>query len=396
VENRTSQFIGRSDTSNSFHEYFSGDLDDLRIYRVNLSASEIGSVYAETNSSLVYTIEGLNNPTSFSATGLPTGLSLNPSTGEISGHSTSIGDHNVTIIASNLSGSSPSKTLTLTIGASKPIIETNYPVTRESDLLGWFKFDETSGTTASNYGTKGSAALLAGGATFSTSEKKFGSSSLNIPTGNMGAYAQVTNPIDLSGNPFTLSVWFKKLYGTGAFRTLTRDNSSNYHHVIINNGTDNLGTWGWVDSGYDLPTSTSASSWNHLVVSFDGTTGKFYHEGNFVGSVNADRSSNIYSIGNYQGGGQRFAEYLDDFRVYGVALTANEAAAVYGEGNGDLFAVNSGSTSATATVTLKETGGANVSMDIFYGSVDKGATTAGWDANTSLSGIKVRDKLLLE
>ncbi|MBT5915795.1 MAG: LamG domain-containing protein, partial [Opitutae bacterium] len=272
---------------------------------------------------------------------------------------------------------------------------TNYPVTRESDLLGWFKFDETSGTTASNYGTKGSAALLAGGATFSTSEKKFGSSSLNIPTGSTGAYAQVTNPIDLAGNPFTLTVWFKKLYGTGAFRTLTRDNSSNYHHVIINNGTNNLGTWGWVDSGFDLPTSTSASSWNHLAVSFDGTTGKFYHEGNFVGSVNANRSSNIHSIGNYSGGGQRFAEYLDDFRIYGVALSSNEVATVYGEGNGDLFAVNSGSTSATATVTLKETGGANVSMDIFYGTVDKGATVTGWDANTSLSGNQSAGQITL-
>ena len=57
------------------------------------------------------------------------------------------------------------------------------------------------------------------------------------------------------------------------------------------------------------------------MVSFDGTTGKFYHEGNFVGSVNANRSSNIYAIGNYQGGGQRFAEYLEDFQIYGVALT---------------------------------------------------------------------------
>ena len=130
---RSVQYIGRS--ADSTHAYFAGDLDEVRLYRIALSASEVNEVYSETNSTTWYTITGNNNPTSFSATGLPSGLSVNPDTGEISGHTTSAGDHNVTVTASNLSGSD-SKVITLTVNAAKPLMETAYTVTRQSDLLG--------------------------------------------------------------------------------------------------------------------------------------------------------------------------------------------------------------------------------------------------------------------
>ena len=382
--NRSIQYIGRSGTSS--HGYFAGDMDEMRLYRIALSASEVNEVYSETNSTTWYTIAGNNNPTSFSATGLPSGLSVNPDTGEISGHTTSAGDHNVTVSASNLSGSD-SKVITLTVNAAKPLMETAYTVTRQSDLLGWLKFDETTGTTATNYGSEGSSATLKSGATFSVTEKKFGASALNLPTASTGAYAELTTPIDLP-NEFSFSVWFKKLYGTGGYRTLTRDNSSGYHHVIIKTGTNDLGTWSWSDSGYDLPTTTSASSWNHLVATFDGTNVKFYHDGSYVGTSSGDRSSNLFAIGNYQGGGQRWAEYLDDFRTYGVTLSASEVSSIYGKGNGDVFPVTAGSSYATASPTLLETGGADVTISAFYGTSDKGATETGWDSNVTLSGAQ--------
>ncbi len=75
--------------------------------------------------------------------------------------------------ASNLSGSN-SKVITLKVNPAKPLLETAYTVTRQSDLLGWLKFDEGSGTTSTNYGSEGSAATLKNGATFSLTEKKFG------------------------------------------------------------------------------------------------------------------------------------------------------------------------------------------------------------------------------
>ena len=379
---RTPQYIGRSDASNNF-DYFAGDLDEVRLYKVALSADEVSAVYSETNGTTWYTVAS-NSGTDYSATGLPSGLSINPTTGEISGHTAVTGDHNVTVTASNLSGSD-SKVVTITVNPTTPLLKSAYTVTRESDLLGWFKFDETTGTTATNYGAEGSAATLMSGAVFSTLEKKFGASALNIPTGSTGAYAKVTSPIDVgndsASDPFSLSTWFKKLYPATAYRTLTRGSNTN-HQVIVSNNSNELGTHtNWVGSGYNLVPSASASTWQHLVATFDGSRTKFYIDGSYVGQLDASEGDNIYAIGNYQGGSQRFAEYLDDFRVYGVTLSASDVTNIYGLGNGDVFPVTAGSSYATATATLLETGGADTTMTVFYDTVDKGTS------NTLLSPL---------
>ena len=175
--------------------------------------------------------------------------------------------------------------------------------------------------------------------------------------------------------PISISTWFKKLYPATTWRTLTRGSSAN-HHVIVNHNNDELGTHsGWVSSGYNLAASASASTWQHLVATFDGSRTKFYIDGSYVGQLDASEGNNIYAIGNYQGGNQRFSEYLDDFRVYGVTLSAADITNIYGSGNGDVFPVTAGSSYATATATLVETGGADTTMTVVYDSTDKGITS---------------------
>ena len=120
-QTRTEQFIGRS---TSDLKYFQGDLDDLRLYDVVLTDSEITTLFGEAATGILYQAEALNNPTGFSATGLPTGLSINPSTGAITGQTTAVGDHNITLNASNLSGTAPSKNLFLTVAPNKPLFAT--------------------------------------------------------------------------------------------------------------------------------------------------------------------------------------------------------------------------------------------------------------------------------
>jgi PKD repeat protein len=67
-------------------------------------------------SAFSYTITAGNSPTSFNATGLPAGLSINTTSGVISGTPTAAGTSNVTISASNSAGTG-SATLVLTINA---------------------------------------------------------------------------------------------------------------------------------------------------------------------------------------------------------------------------------------------------------------------------------------
>src|SRR5207247_517036 len=75
-----------------------------------------------------YTITATNNPTSFTASPLPAGLSVNTSTGVISGTPTTAGTTNVTITASNGAGTcntSAQQTLVITIGAMPTLSSLN-------------------------------------------------------------------------------------------------------------------------------------------------------------------------------------------------------------------------------------------------------------------------------
>ena len=64
-----------------------------------------------------YTITASNSPTSFNATGLPAGLSVNTTTGVIPGTPTATGTSNVTLSATNAIGTG-SATLVLTVNAA--------------------------------------------------------------------------------------------------------------------------------------------------------------------------------------------------------------------------------------------------------------------------------------
>jgi hypothetical protein len=105
-----------------------------------------------------YQITATNTPTSFSATGLAGGLSLNTSTGLISGTPTAAGSSTVTLSATNSAGTGTAL-LTLTIAA--PAVPTiTSPATSNGTVGTAFSYEISATNTPSNYGATGLPAGL--------------------------------------------------------------------------------------------------------------------------------------------------------------------------------------------------------------------------------------------
>jgi len=195
----------------------------------------------------------------------------------------------------------------------------------ESGLAGSWHLNEGSGTVATdssgnvNNGTITGTTIVAG---------NFGNArSFATSTDTM-----LISPISLADTDYTIETWFQyPLPSTASWNTLIRGSSLD-HQVIVRRSDMELGVYshsspaGFHGSGFVM--STLSSGWHHLVAVGSGTTTAFYIDGNFKGTVSKKSVSDIYSIGNYQGGSQQFGT-IDETRIYTRALTPIEIANHY-------------------------------------------------------------------
>ena len=160
---------------------------------------------------------------------------------------------------------------------------------------------------------------------------------------------------------WSIEAWFVyPLPKTGEWNTLTRGKDAD-HHILVRNrkqlgiylNNDSLGQ-DFYDSGFNMELLTEG--WHHLVAVGRGDTTLFYIDGKKVGDVKAKAlkdaeenlnknpndaaakkkvedikkaslksKSDVYAIGNFQGGGQPFGK-VAEVRIWGVALSDDEIA----------------------------------------------------------------------
>ena len=143
----------------------------------------------------------------------------------------------------------------------------------------------------------------------------------------------LTPPISINATVgWTASAWVKNLYPNTMYRTLFRGYLG-HHPVLTNQYSNNLGTWdsgggSFRPSGYAV-TPLVDGSWHHIAaVGLSGQT-RFYINGSFVGTAAFASSTDIYSVGNDQSGGQPFSSYIDEVRVWNRALSDAEMASLH-------------------------------------------------------------------
>jgi hypothetical protein len=210
-----------------------------------------------------------------------------------------------------------------------------------SGLVGWWKFDDGGGASATDSSGNGRTGTLSGSPTPSwTGGKMYGGLSFN----GSSAYVNVSNTTTpanaFNAYPITVAAWFKTSTGNGAIVNKYSAGSGNGYNLFMNSG--NLCAWYFKDGSnyvYDgsgtctMPIAgLTDDNWHHAAFVVDTPAnggGKLYVDGvlratqAWTGATPGATNTPVdVRLGHYQGTGSYFPGLIDDARIYNRALTA--------------------------------------------------------------------------
>lgn len=232
------------------------------------------------------------------------------------------GSHTLAAVARDAAGN---------IGTSAGVMVTvNNSVPSGSGPISLWKFDESSGTTASDAsGTN--TATLSGGASFTAGRL---ANALNLNGIDGQAKANTTTGLNLT-QAITIAAWVKyeDLHAAG-YRTVVMKGrpSARGFGLNIYNGYLNFVKVGVVNVPSTVAVPTGA--FHHVTVTWHAATAqvKFYLNGVLAQTVSnttaivSSLDSDPLTIGSWLTGGSWFNGLLDDLRIYNRALSTTEVA----------------------------------------------------------------------
>ena len=207
------------------------------------------------------------------------------------------------------------------------------PLFNSNGLVGYWKFDETSGATSTDSSGNGNNGTLVNGPSW-VSGKVGGALSFNGTT----QYVSVADNTSLNlTNAITISFWLYQTsnYAPDGYIVTIYKNDMNGYMPRINNGTFDVAMAG----NYHRNSGGAArlNTWLLGTITYDGTTITNYINGvavassSFFATINASGSALI--IGSRGGSTEFYTGLIDDIRIYSRALSAAEIMALYNATN---------------------------------------------------------------
>jgi hypothetical protein len=249
----------------------------------------------------------------------------------------------------------------------------------EPNLIAWWKFDEGSGTIATDSVGDNNGTII--GATWTTGQVG-GALSFD----GVDDYVDVGDPadgsLDFGTENFSISAWVKQSdLGTfgGVFSKTSVTNGLGYglHIEDENRFYFRTGIAGWDKTAVTSNTSISTDTWYHVVGVREDTTLKIYVNGSLDNSTTGtlrDVDNTVSAvIGRFYGNfdGHYHNGTIDDVRIYDGALSAEEILQLCKEGfGGRAFSPNpgDGATGVELNVVLNWSPGVYAaSHDVYFG-----------------------------
>ena len=204
-------------------------------------------------------------------------------------------------------------------------------------LIGHWKFDETSGTTATDSSGNNNTGTLTNGPTWTTG--KIGNA-LSFDGVNDTVNIITPNNIPNGNSNETYSAWIKysSLPTFTKMIMMARDTCcSSAIHIWINNTNLAVARFSDVEPFVSTSNRPSANQWHHVLYTYDGTTNRLYVDGAEVAnSTTAHDNVTIDSIyiGSHDGASYFWDGQIDEVRVYNRVLASSDISALYALGSG--------------------------------------------------------------
>ena len=388
-------------------------MDDFRIYVGELNANDVALIYGETAPPTAGSVNALLWSNFFTATGLPSGLTID-STGNIIGRTTSVGDHNVTVVHP--------------IFQARPIPKPSpfeFRQTSRSSLLRkilslhlttalWVDVADTTTVT------------IASNAVSEWKDKSGNNRHLTQTTaGSRPSYVSVNKMVcqwfGLMERMTTSMVGITNIGSFAIFAVTNRHTADSVDEALLasdgswssnmmlirNRGTTNLtnkldihsgGMITWIQSFAVLNSWAIDSFTRGDVASTWGSTGTLFHNGSTDGSGALGGSASV-SLANFNVGSWNTGAYMDgdiaELIIYTAKLSDHERQTVEvylarkwgllssmpstipspSDASKNPYVSSIGGNSVTTSVPLVDNGGEDANVTIYYGTVDRGPTT---------------------